>query len=163
MEPTLRDYFIYKNQRVDLEWFDVVGKDQIPDLPWKQAYVVCEIDGLVALVFYEDGHFGLPGGHLEDGESLDEVFTREIKEELNCELEQWWPLGYQVMTNKKYGTVYQFRAYAKVKKVGQFVDDIGGGVRGYKLVPLEKVNDFLGYKKVGDHLVEIAQRLKDSL
>ena len=35
------------------------------------------------LIFrYDDGHYGLPGGHLEYGEELEKAMRREIEEEL---------------------------------------------------------------------------------
>ncbi len=35
---------------------------------------------------YEDGNYGLPAGHLEDGESVTEGLCREIKEEIGITL-----------------------------------------------------------------------------
>jgi 8-oxo-dGTP pyrophosphatase MutT (NUDIX family) len=39
----------------------------------------------VLIVEYDDGMRGLPGGHVERGETLDETIHREIKEELGID------------------------------------------------------------------------------
>ena len=39
------------------------------------------------------GKFGLPGGFADPGESLEETLQREVKEEVNLELDSWTFLG----------------------------------------------------------------------
>ena len=70
------------------------------------------------------------------------------------------PLGYQIVSNEKYGTEYQFRVWAKFKKLGEFREDVGGNVIGYNLVELEKLNDFIKYGKVGERIIELVKNLQ---
>ena len=39
----------------------------------------------VLLVFHNLGHYGIPKGHVEKGETEEETAIREVKEETNCD------------------------------------------------------------------------------
>ena len=40
----LKTSFVYRNQVIQAEWFDVDDKTVIPDLPWQQIYVIGDLD-----------------------------------------------------------------------------------------------------------------------
>ena len=151
---------IWGGENIKVEWFELSEKTEIPDLPWDQIYAIGDLDGKVPIVLYETAKPNLPGGHTESGETLEETLHREIFEEINCEVLEWRPLGYQIVSNKKYGTEYQFRVYAKFRKLGEFREDVGGNVIGYDLVELEKLNDFIKYGKVGERIIELVKNLQ---
>ena len=169
-KPDLLDAFIYgpNADEIKVEWFDIKNKEEIPDLPWAQVYAVGDLDGKAPVVFYDDAKDNLPGGHVESEESLEQTLLREIKEELNCEVIEWWPIGYQVLTNTSSESAYegseekayQFRVFAKLKKLGEWRPDIGGSVKGYKLVDLEELNYYIKYGNVGERMIEIATKIK---
>ncbi len=55
------------------------------------AYLLLEKDGKFLFLKrqntgYRDGDYGMPSGHLEDGESLDECIIRETKEEIGIDV-----------------------------------------------------------------------------
>ena len=112
IQPDAIGKFIYKGEVVNTEWYSVTNKDEIPDYPWKLAHLTGDLDGLTPLVLHKSGNFGLVGGHVEEGEGLDQTLHRETREEVNCEIIEWWPIGYQVAWNEKYSVSYQFRAFA---------------------------------------------------
>lgn len=147
IQPDAIGKFIYKGEVVNTEWYSVTNKDEIPDYPWKLAHLIGDLDGLTPLVLHKSGNFGLVGGHVEEGEGLDQTLHRETREEVNCENIEWWPIGYQVARNEKYSVSYQFRAFARLRKVGEFHEDIGGTVVSYELIERSKINDFLGWEK----------------
>ena len=151
--------FIYKGEVVKTEWHSVASKDEIPDYPWELAHLVGELDGLTPLVLHKSGKFGLVGGHVEVGENLDQTLRRETDEEINCEIIEWWPIGYQVARSEKYSVSYQFRAFARLKRLGEFREDIGGTVIDYKLVERSKINDFLGWED--DIIGEMLKRVDE--
>lgn len=151
-KPDLISEFEYEG-KVIVEWFDVFDKNQIPDFEWKQVYIIGNFDKKVPVVMYSEKGDNLPGGKLESGETLGDALAREVEEELNMEVLSWQPLGYQRLTRPWDDTpTYQFRAYADLKKIGEFESDPGGGVIGHKLVNLDEVNDHIQYGEVGDRL-----------
>ena len=138
----------------DVEWYDVLSKDQIPDLPWHQVYIVGDYKGKVPIVIYPNSPDNLPGGKTEPGETLEQTMVREVKEETNMRVLSWEPLGYQACIRRETGQVrHQFRAYAKLEKIGEFVNDPGGNIQGYKLIELAKINAYINYGVVGDRLI----------
>lgn len=156
-EPDLIGEFEYKGH-VDVEWYDVLSKDDIPDIKWHQVYIIGDLDGHVPIVMYDDDRDNLPGGRTEQDESIAETMIREIKEELNMEIISWEPLGYQKCTHATSGDVaYQFRAYAKLNKIDDFINDPGGRVIGYRLVEIDDVNRTIGYGEIGDRLISNAK------
>lgn len=160
-KPDLISEFEYEGKMI-VEWFDVFDKDKIPDFDWQQVYVIGNINGKVPVVMYEDKGDNLPGGKTEPGESLNETILREIEEELNMGVISWEPLGYQRLTRPWDETpTYQFRAYAKLEKLNDFINDPGGSVIGYKLVELDDLNKFIKYGKVGDRLIESSRQFFD--
>ena len=169
-KPDLLDAFIYgpNADEIKVEWFDIKNKEEIPNLPWAQVYAVGDLDGKTPVIFYDHAKDNLPGGHVESGESIEQTLLREIQEELNCEVIEWWPIGYQILTNTSdrsayegtEGKVYQFRAYAKLRKLGEWQPDVGGSVRGYRLTDLENLNSYVDYGNVGERMVKLAQKIK---
>lgn len=170
-KPDLLDAFIYgpNADEIKVEWFDIKNKEDIPNLPWAQIYAVGDLDGRTPVIFYDPpARDNLPGGHVEEGETLKETLKREIIEEINCEVVEWWPIGYQILTNTSGESayegsgekVYQFRVFAKLKKLGEWQPDIGGNVKGYKLTELENLNSFIEYGNVGERMIKIAQKIK---
>ena len=141
-------------------------------MSWNQIYVVGDLDGKTPVVFYTPPtKDNLPGGHVELGESLEQTLYREIKEEPNCEVVEWWPIGYQILTNTSEGLAYesakgrayQFRVFAKLKKLGEWQPDIGGSVKGYRLVDLENLTSCIGYGDVGERMVRVVQDIRKML
>lgn len=160
-KPDLISEFEYEGKMI-VEWFDVFDKDKIPDFDWQQVYVIGNINGKVPVVMYENKGDNLPGGKTEPGESLNETILREIEEELNMGVISWEPLGYQRLTRPWGETpTYQFRAYAKLEKLNDFINDPGGSVIGYKLVKLDDLNKFINYGIVGNRLIESSRQFFD--
>jgi ADP-ribose pyrophosphatase YjhB (NUDIX family) len=156
-KPDLISEFEFRGH-VNVEWYDVLSKDQIPDLPWHQVYIVGDYEGKVPIVIYPDSPDNLPGGKSEPGETLEQTMVREVEEETNMRVLSWEPLGYQVCTRTETSEVsYQFRAYAKLEKIGEFVNDPGGNIQGHKLIKLEKINEYINYGVVGDRLISSAK------
>lgn len=158
-DPVLRDTYEYKGL-VDAEYFDVDSKSEIPDYTWHQVYVIGSLDGKVPLVIHRNpSQDNLPGGGIESGETIEEAARREIEEELNMEIIDWQSIGYQVCTRRSTGQVSnQFRIYATLRKIGEFINDPGGSVIGHKLVNLAEVNKCIDYGQIGDRMVERAER-----
>jgi ADP-ribose pyrophosphatase YjhB (NUDIX family) len=155
--PDIISEFEYDGH-LDVQWYDVLSKDQIPDLPWHQVYIVGDYEGKVPIVVYPDSSHNLPGGKTELGETLEQTMAREVKEEANMRILNWQPLGYQVCIRRETSQVsYQFRAYAKLEKIGDFINDPGGNIQGNKLIDLMNINEYINYGVVGDRLISNAK------
>jgi len=157
MDATVTDFFVYKGNKVKAEFFEIKSKDTMPNLPWKQVYAICNLSGEVPVVFYADGHFSLPGGTTELGESVSDTLCREIEEELNCRVISWTPLGYQKNTLDGVSDGYQLRVYAVLEKIGDFKADPAGSVIGYKLIGIDDLSRTIKWGKMSDHIQQLAK------
>jgi len=162
--PDLIREFEYKGSQIKVEWYDLVGKD-VPNLDWERVYAIGNVDGLAPVVCYENNQDNLPGGGIEPGETAEQALIREIDEELNMDVLSWEPLVYQSWTeispNPKTGL--SLRVYAKFVKKGEFENDPGGSVIGYRLVPIEKINNYIEYGTVGDRMVELVKTIQSKV
>ncbi|MFH0714259.1 MAG: NUDIX domain-containing protein, partial [Candidatus Diapherotrites archaeon] len=86
-----------------------------------QVYGVCFLEKKIALVRNRPtGRWNLPGGTHEKGESVGETFCREIREETNCQVISWKPIGFQKVVEEGGNSCFQLRVAAIVKKLGEF-------------------------------------------
>ena len=160
MQPDLRTSFNYDSQNIVADWYTVTDKSQIPDLPWQQVYSIGNLDGRVPLInslMYEK-EFNLPGGRTEPGETIEQTIAREMIEECNMRVIEWQPLGYQHLTEPDGKQIFQFRVYAKLEKIGEFVNDPGGGVIENTMVDLSQVNSLIKYGEIGERMVKLAKK-----
>jgi hypothetical protein len=159
--PDLLDSFVHEGEEVKVEWFDVRHVQDLPEIPWKQVYIVGDLDGKTPIIFYENHEdVGLPGGKTEPGETVDETIRREVIEETNCEVISWVPLGYQRLSQSGKPVINQLRLYGELKKRGEFEFDPGGGVVGYRLIELDSLNDTLQWGMTGQRIQEMAIQIK---
>jgi 8-oxo-dGTP pyrophosphatase MutT (NUDIX family) len=148
--------------------FDYSDCDDFSFLPYDQCtqtYGVC---------FYEDkmiiGYggakqaWGLIGGSIEKGETFDQTFEREIKEESNMKVLKKLPIGYQKVTDTTDGKVfYQLRYVALVEPYGPFENDPAGAITEIKLIDPNNVKDYFNWGAIGDRIIERALELLPAL
>ena len=160
MQPDLRTSFNYDSQNIVADWYTVTDKSQIPDLPWQQVYAIGNLDGQVPLItgLTCEKEFNLPGGHTEPGETIEQTIAREMIEECNMRVIEWQPLGYQHLTKPDGKQIFQFRVYAKLEKIGKFVNDPGCGVIKNTMVDLSQVNSLIKYSEIGERMVKLAKK-----
>lgn len=158
-KPDLQSSFIFRGETIDVDWYDVNNLDELPDVKWEQVYAVGHVGGKVPVVHYAESEVrNLPGGKFDEpGDTIYRVLHREMKEELNMRMLSWRPIGYQFLSNKKFGNAYQLRAYVKLQPIGEFVSDPGGGVIGHSLVPIEDLNSYIMYGEVGERIVQLVK------
>lgn len=158
-QPSVVTSFIHSGKKIYVEWFDLTDED-IPNLPWQQVYAIGNLNGLVPIVHYNTGDSdNLPGGKVEPNELVEHTLKREIQEEINCKVLYWEPLGFQKLTEPDGKVVYQLRVFAILSSLGDFVKDTGGSVVGYSLVDLSSLNDRIQYGRVGERMVELAEKV----
>lgn len=80
--------------------------------PWYAARgIVLDEEGRIGMIYMKkSGFYGLPGGEIDEGESIEQTFLREIKEEIGCDCEIIRELGYveQKNINNNVWTSYYF-------------------------------------------------------
>ena len=160
MKPEIESSFIYNGQKILASWYTVTAKNRIPDLPWQQVYAIGNLDGRVPLItsLTCEKEFNLPGGRTEPGETIEQTIAREMIEECNMRVIEWQPLGYQHLTEPDGKQIFQFRVYAKLEKIDEFVNDPGGGVIKNTLVDLNQVNSLINYGKIGERMIKLAKK-----
>ena len=160
MQPDLRTSFNYDSQNIVADWYTVTNKSQIPDLLWQQVYAIGNLNGQVPLItsLTCKKEFNLPGGRNEPGETIEQTIAREMIEECNMRVIEWQPLGYQHLTEPDGKQIFQFRVYAKLEKIGEFVNDPGGGVIKNTIVYLSQVNSLIKYGEIGERMVKLAKK-----
>lgn len=160
MKPEIKSSFIYNGQKILANWYTVTAKNRIPNLPWQQVYAIGDLDGQVPLItsLTCEKEFNLPGGRTEPGETIEQTIAREMVEECNMRVIEWQPLGYQHLTEPDGKQIFQFRVYAKLEKIDEFVNDPGGGVIKNTLVDLNQVNSLINYGEIGERMVKLAKK-----
>lgn len=159
MTPVLSTSFDYKGSHILVDWYEITHKEDIPQLAWRQVYVIGNFDGQIPLVTNSDSPkpYNLPGGTVEEGETIEQTMRRELVEECNMRVLSWEPIGYQLLTEPDGTEVAQFRAYAVLEKIGEFTHDPGGAVIRNTLVNIDELESHIQYGAVGERMETIAR------
>lgn len=122
---------VWKGNKFIVELYDSTNFSDLSKVTQVQAVCFAENSNEVVIYKDKDGNFGLPGGSVEEGESLEEALRREIKEEVACKLLNFGPLLYvqsykegDENEKEKYG--YQVRYWGNVKPLEEKVNDPAG-------------------------------------
>lgn len=143
------------------EYFDAQNFSKIA--PITQVQALCML-ATGEFVVYKDtnGNYGLPGGTVELGETLDETLFRELKEEASVKPTHYGPLLYLKLTElsqKPEVVTYQVRYWAVVEPLEQAVHDPAGKAIERVIVQEENLINLLGWgKKVEVYLKQLKRR-----
>lgn len=109
-----------------------------------------------------ENYWTLPGGGVEEGESIEEATIREIKEESNMKVLHRQILGYITYTNiYREGLVEtQTRSVCIVEPYGEFTGDPDDGeITEIKLIDPAELPDYLDWGEIGDHMLKKAMEI----
>ena len=143
----------------------------------RQAQAVTFLDPEHVVVYqHAKGHYGLPGGRIEEGESPFQALEREVMEESACKVLQAGLVGYiedkpvvgvdasdavqdlAPVGKEARGTVrHLLRYWALVELVEQAVADPDQKAIGREIIPVDEVAERLGWGEQGEQLVELAR------
>jgi 8-oxo-dGTP pyrophosphatase MutT (NUDIX family) len=162
---TIRDAFkSSKGDNWDIVYREIENFDEIRHLPLKSVGGISIYNEKMVLVFAKKRlSWEMPGGGMEKGESIEEAFKRELKEEANMEALQIFPLGYDTLTNRSTGmNIYQVRVACIAKPFGEFVKDPDGDITEIQLIEPKEYKRFFNWGKRSDVMVEKALRIIQS-
>lgn len=156
----------YLGQKVIYTW---IPTDKISRYkPATQVYGVCLGGQNQVLICRESENtkWGLPGGTIEKNETPIETLMRELREEVDIQVDSIALLGVQQVNfpknpNSSEGDLfYQARYFCKIKKLlTQTVDPDTGLIYQRRFVPLLELNQHLKWGKIGDAIVARAVRI----
>ncbi len=100
--------------------------------------------------------WGLVGGTVEAGETLEETLIREIQEESNMKVLEMRPIGYQKVINLEGGEedFYQTRWFTRVEPYGPFEGDPDEKIDKITLVDPQEYKKYFDWGEIGDAIVE---------
>jgi ADP-ribose pyrophosphatase YjhB (NUDIX family) len=145
----------------DIEYTQSDSFDMLPQEKISQCYGVCFWENKIAIVLNgKHDTWGLVGGSVEEGETLEETLTRELHEEGNLKLIKAIPIGYQKVYNIQEGTeVYQLRYCCLVEKYGEFEKDPGGNITELKWIDPLQAKEYFDWGEIGERIIQRAQEL----
>lgn len=132
----------FDGHRLQLTWQP--GPERPPRAATTQASGVCFVDGKVVLVRGGTA-WGLPGGHPEVGETIEQAFAREFAEEATGRVTDWAYLGAVRVGEPGMETYYQTRFWARAE-LQPF--QLNEETTERRLVPPEEVAGLLAWKNV---------------
>lgn len=147
------------------EYFDCDDFSILPYEKCRQVYGVCFLEDKLVIGYHgKKDTWGLIGGTVEQGETFEETFAREIQEESNMEVLEKIPIGYQKMIDTRDGSfVYQLRYVATVRPFGPFVSDPAESVTEIKMIGPLEYKQYFDWGKTGERIMERALELKDKM
>ena len=148
--------------------FEYTDADSFDDLDINkctQTYGVCfHGDKIVIGHNGKKKNWGLIGGTIEKGETLEQTLVREIQEESNMEVLSVLPVGVQkVIDTRDSSFCYQLRYVCSVQPYGPFVSDPADTVTEIKLIDPEDYKQYFDWGSIGDRIMERALELKVNL
>lgn len=144
--------------------FEYEDTDSFDDLEYKkcfQTYAVCFYKGLLVIAKGNYGDtqkgWGIIGGRIEAGETLEQTLRREVQEESNMKILSFKPIGYQKAVNTKDGSFnYQLRYVCTVEPIGPFVSDPGKAIDEIKLIKPRDYKKYFDWGRIGDRIMDRA-------
>jgi len=160
----LKDQFRDGGNEYSVEYHDADSFAEIPYEQVNQHYGVCFYGDKIVVGWHpRQDRWGLLGGKIEMGESVDDALVREVQEESNMRVLRHQPLGYQKVMRADGSFVYQLRSVCIVESFADFVSDPDGGVTKIAFIDPQKWDEYIHWKDIGHRILERALEIKNKL
>ena len=100
-----------------------------------------------------------PGGHIEQGESVEDAVIREVKEETNMRVIFQKVIGFQDVYEPD-RIVRQVRVFCVAEPYGEFIADPDGEIREMKLIDPADAKSYFDWRETGDRVMARAREFK---
>ncbi len=122
----------------------------------KHVHAYCFYQGKILIVWSPNkNYWALPGGAIEDGETVEMSVVREVQEESNMKVLKHVFLGVQDVFEGE-NVVSQTRSVCLVEPYGAFISDPDGDVTQIKFIEPSELKQYVDWGEIGDHLLERA-------
>lgn len=149
--------YVFNGQKIGLTWIKSSTLKKFS--PIMQIYGICFNDKSEILICREktEGKWQIPGGHPEDGETLEATLIRELEEETDVKVKNIKILGVQKVnypnnSDKTEGEeFYQARLVCELDELlPQTPDPASGNVWERMFVPVNKVTKYIKWGSLGE-------------
>ena len=158
----IKSTLVHQGQTIPFVYRDIDSLDELNGSKVKGIHAYCFYGDKLVIVYAEEKKsWGPPGGAVESGETVEEAVIREILEETNMRVLKQRAFGYLEAFEPE--RTIQTRSVCIVEPIGEFVSDPDGDVTEIKLIDPKDVNDYFDWGENGDHQLERALMLKETL
>jgi len=163
--PLKNNYIGHAGAEYILEYFDADSFDELDYSLCKQTYAVCFVEEKIVIVFKKSKQmWGLVGGSIEKGETLEQTLKREIQEESNMEVLSFLPVGYQKVTDTRDNSfIYQLRYVCTARPYGPFISDPAGSITEIRLIDPKDYKQYFDWGEIGERIITQALKFKNQL
>lgn len=145
------------------EYFECDSFEHLPQDEITQCYAAAfHGDKIVIVHNSKKDTWGLVGGSVEQGETIEETLVREIQEESNMRVVSHKPIGYQRVTDMSSveKPFYQLRFFAIVEPCGPFESDPADSIDRMLEIDPRDHKQYFDWFEIGDAIIAKAMRLK---
>ncbi len=123
------------------------------------VHTYCFYGDKMVLIKHPKSGWMPPGGHIEDGETIEEAVIREVKEETNMKVLYQELIGFQDVSEPD-RIVRQTRSFCIVEPYGDFVSDPDGEITEIKLIDPKDYKQYFDWVEIGDRIMERAMEMR---
>lgn len=139
----------HNKEKCDIHHVDSDNFDKLKDKLKYKAHAVCLYKNKMLIVKHPEWNiWGIPGGTREIGETIEETLKREILEETNCRVINYYPIAYQkVISSKDKIFYYRLQYLCEVEPVDKFIKDPAGNINEIKWISPDKFEKYIEDKE----------------
>ncbi|MEI6042704.1 MAG: NUDIX hydrolase [bacterium] len=152
-------------QKFEITYNDVDEDNAFIGKKMESVRAYCFIKDLLVVVHEAAGYWGIPGGSIENEESVRDGAVREVMEETNMKILKMKFVGMHETISLSGESAFQARVVCLVEPVGDFIEDPAGEITEIKLMdPYEfiKLDDYQ-WDEISNRMLERAMEFKKQM